>query len=97
MYLPDSAQWCTPAASPAKAASLAGLPPALIVTAEIDVLRDDGETYAARLREAGVPVESRRYAGVIHGFLALERLSSQAAHAFDDIARFLDRQLNVTP
>lgn len=97
MYLPDSTQWCTPAASPAKSASLAGLPPAFIVTAEIDVLRDDGEAYAARLRAAGVPVASRRYAGVIHGFMALERLTPQAAQAFDDVARFLDRQLNVTP
>lgn len=93
MYLPENDLWCTPSASPAKAASLAGLPPAFIVTAEIDVLRDEGETYAARLREAGVPVESRRYAGVIHGFMSLEKLSKQAARAYDDVARFLDRQL----
>ncbi|MEV6183544.1 alpha/beta hydrolase fold domain-containing protein, partial [Streptomyces sp. NPDC052015] len=58
-----------------------GLPPALVITAEADVLRDEGEAYANKLREAGVPVTAVRYQGVIHDFVMLNAL--RETHAAD--------------
>jgi acetyl esterase len=70
-YLPDDAAAADPYACPARARDLAGLPPAHVVTAEFDPLRDEGEDYARRLAEAGVPVRLRRYDGMFHGFATM--------------------------
>ncbi|PKB80044.1 MAG: esterase [SAR202 cluster bacterium Io17-Chloro-G9] len=70
-YLPDSSRRTEPDASPLRTENLAGLPPASILTAEHDVLRDEGEAYAARLREANVPTDLQRYAGQMHAFFTL--------------------------
>ncbi|MGH3249651.1 MAG: alpha/beta hydrolase [Trebonia sp.] len=67
-YAPDPAARVNPYASPLRAPSLAGLPPAYVVTAEHDPLRDEGFAYAARLREARVPVEHRHFGSQIHAF-----------------------------
>jgi acetyl esterase/lipase len=82
-YTTDPAQRAEITASPLRATTeqLAGLPPALVITGEADVLRDEGEAYAGKLREAGVPVTAVRYQGIIHDFVMLNAL--RETHAAD--------------
>jgi acetyl esterase len=83
-YVHDAEQGLRPLASPLKAKDLSGLPPAFVVTAECDVLRDQGEAYAVRLEEAGVPVRLNRYDGTIHGFFMMGGLLETGQRAVAD-------------
>ncbi|GAA3267500.1 alpha/beta hydrolase [Streptomyces lavendulae] len=80
-YTTDETERAQVTASPLRATTeqLTGLPPALVITAEADVLRDEGEAYAARLREAGVPVTALRALGTIHDFVMLDALRDTRA------------------
>lgn len=77
-YLASTEQGSDPLASPMRAPNLAGLPPALILTAEFDPLRDEAEAYGARLAAAGVPTRTVRFDGVNHGFFALTKWVAKA-------------------
>lgn len=76
-YLNDEADAANPYACPMRATSLGGLPAALVITAEFDPLRDEGEAYAARLRESEVPTRLVRYDGMIHGFVSMAGVLEQ--------------------
>jgi acetyl esterase len=89
-YLRGDADRHDPYAVPLVAADLSGLPPALVVTAEFDPLRDGAERYARRMEEAGVPVRVTRYPGMVHGFLAFP--TARADEALEEAAGWL-RQL----
>jgi len=84
-YLGAGADGADPLASPCRAADLSRLPPAFVITAEYDPLRDEGEGYADALQAAGVPVTMRRYDGMIHGFVSMPMLFPEADEAMERI------------
>jgi acetyl esterase len=92
-YLSREEQGQEVTASPLRARSLADLPPALVMTAGCDPLRDEGDAYAARLRDAGVPVTLTRYPSMFHGFVRMTRILDQARAALDEVATALRKAL----
>jgi acetyl esterase len=88
-YLPSEDDGKHPYASPLQAQDLSNLPPAMVITAEYDPLRDEGEQYAARLQEAGNQVTVRRYNGMIHGFFRMGAVVDQGRQAIEDVAACL--------
>lgn len=93
-YLSRKEQGREPLASPLLAKSLADLPPALVITAGCDPLRDEGEAYAGRLRDAGVAVTLTQYSGMFHGFLRMTRILDQSRVLLDEIAGALRKSLS---
>jgi len=94
-YVPNPEDRRRPYASPNRADDLSNLPPALVVTAGYDVLRDEGEAYARRLAEAGVPVKLSRYDGMIHGFMRRYPFFDQGRAAIDEIGAALREAFEV--
>jgi acetyl esterase len=92
-YLPEDADLKDPIASPIYAPDLSGLPPALVITAEYDPLRDEGEAYAKLLEQAGVPVTASRYDGMIHGFFGMTALVEGGRTAVAEAAAALQTAL----
>jgi acetyl esterase len=92
LYL-DGADPAHPDASPLRAADLAGVAPAFVLTAEEDVLRDEGEAYAAALRDAGVDTELVRWPGTIHGFFRWLAVTPAAREAVDAVGARLRKAL----
>jgi acetyl esterase len=86
-YLKDARDGENPYASPLRAKDLSGQPPALLITAEFDPLRDEGEAYGKRLKEAGVAVTQKRYDGLIHGFAMMTGFFDQAREFVADAAK----------
>lgn len=92
-YTPEEWMWDHPYTSPLHADDLTGLPPALIITAEFDPLRDEGEQYADRLHQAGVPVRTSRYRGVMHGFVSFYEVMQSGRNGMQEASSFI-RQAN---
>lgn len=85
-YLENERDGDNPYVSPLRARDMSGLPPALVITAELDVLRDEGEAYAERLREAGVLTKAVRYDGMVHEFFGLAGAVDKAKEALTEAA-----------
>jgi acetyl esterase len=98
-YAPNNATRKEPTSSPLQASidQLRGLPPALVITEEFDVLRDEGEAYAHKLMQAGVPVTATRYLGTIHDFMMLNAISDTPAvrGAIDQASELLKKALSA--
>ncbi len=90
-YLADPGDAAHPYASPLRANNLAGLPPALVITAEYDPLRDEGEIYGEKLRQSGVPTEIVRWDGMNHGFFFFVGIVDKSGAAMDGACAWLKR------
>jgi acetyl esterase len=91
--VPDRSRWAHPAVSPLRASDVSGVPAAIVITAEHDPLRDQGEAYAERLRDVGVDVVARRETGLVHNFVQFDDASPACAAAADRLAAEIGTRL----
>ena len=94
-YLASPDDGKNPYASPLQASALSGLPPAMVVTAEFDPLRDEGQAYARRLQEAGVKVKSSHYDGMIHGIFWMAGALDRGKELIGEVGDELQKQSSV--
>lgn len=92
IYVPRKEERKSPYASPLLANDFSKLPDTLVITAEIDPLRDEGEAYAKKLKEAGVQTNVTRYKGVIHGFITMNKLTNKSDEALNQISLYLQKE-----
>jgi acetyl esterase len=92
-YLADPRDGASPDASPLRAGNFNNLPPALVITCELDPLASEGSAYAAALNAAGVPVEHIHEPDMIHGYIRMAGVIARARKSWDDCARFLRKEL----
>jgi acetyl esterase len=93
LYINEAAEVFDPRVSPLLAGDIGGLPPGIVITAEFDPLRSEGEAYADRLSAAGIPCRAHRYNGMIHGFMSLTGLLPQAEQAIAETATAISEAL----
>ena len=94
LYTPNIKDRENPYASPILAKDLKNLPDTFVVTAEFDPLRDEGEAYAKKLKEAGNSSVSKRYKGVTHGFISMDNIFKQADESLNEISVYLKKEFN---
>ena len=95
-YLNCKEDRLNPSVSPLLTPDLSGLPPALVITAGFDVLRDEGESYAQRLKEAGAAVKCTRYKGMIHGFMSMDGLLNEARNGIEEASAALRKAFLIS-
>lgn len=92
LYVPKKEDRKKPYASPLLAKDFKGLPDALIITAEIDPLRDEGEAYAKKLKKAGIKVDFTQYNGVCHGFITMDKITNKADKCLTQVSLYLQKE-----
>ncbi|MDV3427349.1 MAG: alpha/beta hydrolase [Bacillota bacterium] len=92
LYIPGKEDRKLPYASPLLARNLKNLPDTFVITAEIDPLRDEGEAYAEKLKEAGNKVYVKEYEGAAHGFVNMDKITNKADEALNDISLYLQKE-----
>ncbi|APH18219.1 alpha/beta hydrolase [Clostridium botulinum] len=92
IYVPKKEDRKNPYASPLLSKDFSKLPDTLVVTAEIDPLRDEGEAYANKLKESGVKVDVARYKGITHGFITMDKITNKADEALNQISLYIQKE-----
>lgn len=96
-YLQDNVDATHPYVSPLRAHLDENMPPALVITAQVDPLRDEGKEYAIKMKSAGIEVVYREYEGMIHAFMNFYPILDEAREAFNDVDEFIDNVTGINP